>query len=176
MRRGAIVTCAAAVFAAFAAAASSAPAQPSHAASATPYERALLADVNAVRAAHGVPPLRLSRALTRAAMSHSTEMARLGYFDHSSANGTSFDNRIARFYPTRGWRYWSVGEDLVSGSPELGPGLAIETWLQSPAHRRTLLARGWRKVGIAAVHVDASPGVYAGQPAMIVTADFGVRR
>ena len=103
-------------------------------------------------------------------------MTRLGYFGHASANGASFDTRIARFYGSTGWQYWSVGENLVAGSPDLAPAEAVQTWLDSPAHRHTLLSRQWKEIGIAAIHVDASPGVYRGASVTAVTADFGVRR
>ena len=172
-----IVRCAAAVVACAAlACAASASAAEQHATAATPFEQSLLAEVNAVRAGHGLRPLSLSDPLLRAASNHSTEMARVGYFGHSSANGASFDRRIGRFYRSKGWNYWSVGENLVAGSPDLDPGDAVAEWMDSPAHRRTLLSRNWHEIGIAAIHVDASPGVYGGEPVTVITADFGVRR
>jgi uncharacterized protein YkwD len=142
----------------------------------TPLEHTLLAEVNAVRTEHGLRPVRLSEPLTRAAALHSNEMARVGYFAHSSADGSSFDNRIARFYPSKGWQYWSVGENLVAGTPDLDPESAVKTWMDSPPHRRTLLTPNWQEIGISAIHVAASPGVYGGDSVTVITADFGVRR
>jgi len=173
MRYATIATIAAAVFAAIALTASAAPARV--AGSLSPFDSSLLGAINATRAAHGAPPLHLSTALTRAADLHSAEMTRVGYFGHASANGGGFDARIGRFYRAHGWRYWSVGENLVAGSPDLDVGEAIQTWMDSPVHRRTLLGRAWREIGISAVHADSSPGVFGGQPVTVVTVDFGVR-
>jgi uncharacterized protein YkwD len=47
--------------------------------------------------------------------------------------------------------------------------------MQSPHHRANLLNPRWREIGLAAVHSDSAPGVYSGQSATIITADFGVR-
>ena len=48
-------------------------------------------------------------------------------------------------------------------------------WLASPPHRANLLDPHWREVGLSAVHATSAPGVYGGEAATIVTADFGVR-
>ena len=58
-------------------------------------QSALLAQINAFRTAHGLARLKISGALTSAAGGHSTQMARLGFFSHDSANGQSFSQRIA---------------------------------------------------------------------------------
>src|SRR5262249_58494173 len=62
-------------------------------------EAGVLADLNEYRRENGLPALHLSPALSRAARQHSMEMATRGYFAHNSANGSTFDRRIARFYP-----------------------------------------------------------------------------
>jgi len=136
---------------------------------------ALLAQINAFRAAHGLARLRVSGALGAVADGHSVQMARLGYFSHNSANGQSFSARIARVYPPRGYRSWTVGENLVWGGPDIGASRAFRLWLASPPHRANLLNASWREVGLGAVHSSSAPGVYGGGPATIVTADFGAR-
>jgi len=138
--------------------------------------RGVLAQVNAVRVAHGLVPLRISAQLTAAASQHSHEMAVDGYFAHNSANGGTFDKRIARFYSPGQFRYWSVGENLVWAAPDLGAVEALQLWMNSPPHRENLLTARWREIGISAVHVASAPGAYGGGPATIVTADFGVRQ
>ncbi len=138
-------------------------------------ERGVLGDVNAIRRSAHLAPLTVSAGLTAAAVQHSNEMAHLGYFAHSSADGTSFDKRIARYFPYRS-RYWSVGENLVFGSPDLTAAQALDLWMHSPEHRQNLLTARWRQIGISAVHVAAAPGPYAGEPTTIITTDFGTRR
>jgi uncharacterized protein YkwD len=135
----------------------------------------LLVQINDFRRAHGLAPFRLSSKLTLAARQHSSEMAARGYFSHNSVNGSSFDRRIARFYPVRRG-YWSVGENLLWSSPDVDAADALRMWLNSPEHRANLMRAGWREIGIAAVHAVSAPGLYGGREVTIVTTDFGVRR
>jgi uncharacterized protein YkwD len=136
----------------------------------------VLAELNATRHQHGLAPLRSSSSLAAAARQHSVEMATRGYFSHTSANGTTFDKRIARFYPVRRYGYWSVGENLLWSSPDVDSAGALRMWMASPEHKANILNARWRQIGISAVHVDAAPGVYGGAPVTIITTDFGVRR
>ena len=138
-------------------------------------DRQLLGQLNALRAQHGLHPLRLSRPLAAAATRHSREMARLGYFSHSSADGTTYLTRIRRFYPASGFRSWSVGETLAWESPDLTAADAIAMWMASPRHRALLLGRSWRDVGISAMRSEVAPGLYGRQPVTVITADFGAR-
>ncbi len=139
-------------------------------------EQGVLASINALRHEHGLAPLRLSPRLSAAARQHSSEMAARGYFSHDSANGSSFDRRIARYYPMGGSHYWSVGENLLWSSPDVDPGGALNMWWNSPEHRKNMLTARWREIGLSAVHVAAAPGTYGGREVTIVTTDFGVRR
>jgi uncharacterized protein YkwD len=137
---------------------------------------AVAAQVNLVRAQHGLRALRVSVRLDEAAGQHTVEMARRGYFSHSSANGTAFWKRIQRFYGSGGFRLWSVGENLLWSSPDVDATGAVRMWLQSPEHRANLLSSQWREVGISVLHVPRAGGVYGGRAVTIVTSDFGVRR
>src|SRR6185436_188692 len=57
---------------------------------------AVLGLLNAARAAHGAPPLRLDRRLARAARGHARDMVAHRYFAHESRSGERFTARIAR--------------------------------------------------------------------------------
>jgi uncharacterized protein YkwD len=138
-------------------------------------EQGVLVDINALRKQHGLAPLRLSASLSAAARQHSSEMAARGYFSHNSANGSSFDRRIARYYPIGRNNYWSVGENLLWSSPDVDAGGALDMWWNSPEHRKNMLTARWREIGLSAVHVPAAPGTYGGLEVTIVTTDFGVR-
>jgi uncharacterized protein YkwD len=139
-------------------------------------ERSVLAELNAVRRAHGLPALRPSPALRRAAGGHSSAMTTYGFFAHASRDGTPFWKRIRRSYPATGFRTWSVGETLLYSTPGIDGASAVRMWLRSPAHRRVLLHPSWRDAGISAVTVAAAPGDFAGLNVTVVTADFGIRR
>jgi uncharacterized protein YkwD len=139
-------------------------------------EQGVIARMNAIRRGHGLRPLRHNARLATAADFHSRDMARRGYFEHDSANGTAFWRRIERFYPSRGFRSWTVGENLLWGTDRYGAAFAVREWMHSPPHRENILSRDWREVGIGAVFVAAARGEYRGRAVTIVTADFGSRR
>jgi uncharacterized protein YkwD len=172
----AILAAAVAAFAALAGSADAPSASTRPAVSLDSLSKGVLADVNALRKSRGLTALRISASLTAAAAQHSTEMARVGYFAHESADGSAFDKRLARFYPMGPRHFWSVGENLVWAAPDLSADKALELWMNSPPHRENLLTSRWREIGISAVHVDSAPGSYGGGPATIITTDFGVRR
>ena len=102
-------------------------------------------------------------------------MGTQGYFEHESYDSTAFWKRIERWYPSKGWRYWAVGENLLYSTPDVTATEGVELWMNSPPHRANLLSRTWREIGISAVHFDSAPGEYDGGPVTIVTADFGNR-
>jgi uncharacterized protein YkwD len=136
----------------------------------------LVSDVNRLRRAHGLSPLRISTKLSAAATQHTQEMARLGYFSHESADGSAFWRRVQHYYGSSGRRYWAVGENLLWASPDVGAAESLKMWMGSPEHRANLLKGEWREIGLAVVHVPSAPGVFRGLEVTIVTADFGVRR
>ena len=134
-------------------------------------ESTILERINAVRIRYGLRPLAVSAGLNAAARQHSLEMVRRGYFAHESADGTSFDRRIRRFYLFR-----SAGENIAFGCPDLSAAEAMKLWLDSPPHRRNILTARFREIGISLVHVASAPGrEFQGDPTTVVTTDFGSR-
>jgi uncharacterized protein YkwD len=141
----------------------------------TVLEEAVVARINVIRRRYGLRPLRSNGRLAAAAAYHSGDMARKGYFEHDSASGTAFWRRIERFYPSRGFRSWTVGENLLWASDTYGSVFAVREWMHSPPHRENILSRDWREVGVGAVIAGSAPGAYGGRDVTIVTADFGAR-
>lgn len=135
----------------------------------------VLSQLNQIRVQHGLVPLKLSARLTDAAAEHSRQMGVDGYFEHTSADGTAFWKRIGHWYPTKGYHYWSVGENLLWSSPDVSALGAMQLWMNSPEHRANILDPRWREIGIAAMRFDAAPGTYRGLAVTIITTDFGVR-
>ena len=138
-------------------------------------EQSVLRQINAVRHEHGLRPLAFSPKLTAAALEHTNEMGADGYFAHESVDHSAFWKRLRRWYPSSGQSYWTVGENLLWSSPDIGPAGAVTMWMNSPEHRSNLLSRSWAEIGLSAVHFDAAPGTFGGQAVTIVTADFGAR-
>jgi uncharacterized protein YkwD len=126
-------------------------------------EASLLGAINRARAAHGRRPLRVAPALQRAARAHSNAMLRTGNFTHGNWYG-----RLRR----HGARGRTLGETIAWGVGADGSGDAIvRMWLGSPAHRATMLRRGFRYVG-----VGVATGPFSGfGGANLATADFAGR-
>ena len=134
----------------------------------------VLVQLNAIRTAHGLVPLKLNAALTTAAEGHSVQMLADGYFAHESADGAPFWKRLA-VYSGSSHGSWSVGENLLWSSPDVGAVHALRLWMASPEHRHNILTAGWRDIGIAAIHADSAPGTYGGRAVTVITTDFGTR-
>lgn len=144
-------------------------------AAANALESQVLVELNAIRRAHGLVPLRLASSLSAAADLHSRTMGRYGYFAHESRDGSAFGKRVQRFYSPRGYGRWSVGENLLWASPAIGARDALRRWMASPGHRKNILTPGWREIGLSAVTVERAPGVYGSRKVTIITTDFGAR-
>jgi uncharacterized protein YkwD len=138
-------------------------------------EAQIVREINQVRAAQGLRPLRISAALQVAAVGHTRAMLREGFFAHDSLDGTSSPDRIARSYPMRPNRFWSVGETLFSTSGDLTPRGVVSAWLTSPSHRHILLAPQWREIGVGVLRDPSAGGDFGDRPATVATADFGTR-
>jgi uncharacterized protein YkwD len=138
-------------------------------------DRSILAQINTARRAHRLPALRPSAPLAAAASRHSRTMATRGFFRHASADGGPFWRRVRHFYPAAGYRSWHVGENLLWMSPDIDARRAVTMWLDSPGHRKILLDRDFRELGLSAVHTRSAPGDFLGLEVTIVTADFGSR-
>jgi uncharacterized protein YkwD len=154
-RRLAVATAAVAATGALAASAFAAPA-----ARLTSSESALLARVNAVRAAHHLGPLVEDTRLESAARFHSREMLHSGVFAHGA-----FSRRMGRFDVRGG----VAGENLAWGVGSSGSAAGVVAmWLASPVHRANLLRASFHRVGIGSL-----AGTFDGHAdAQVVTADF----
>jgi len=143
---------------------------------ATELQRLLTAEINVVRRQHGLPGLTVSVQLARAGKEHATHLAVAGYFSHDWSDGTPFATWIRRFYPVGATRRWSAGENLAWATPDVTAQQAVEMWLASPEHRRILLSKTWRQVGLGVIRADGAGGFYEGKDVVILAAEFGTRR
>lgn len=130
---------------------------------------ATLCLLNRVRARHGLPQLRLSRKLSRAARRHSRDMVRRRYFAHDSLDGRSPVARMRATHYVPRDASWTLGENIGWGSGSLGEPIAlVRAWMHSPGHRANILSRSFRDIGI---------GIAAGAPVggggATYTTDFG---
>lgn len=137
-------------------------------------ETAIVRQVNDERTANGLRPLTISPDLTRASLAHSLSMVELGFFSHTSMDGTSFSDRIKLYYASRG--RWTVGENLAMfGGPAPTAAQVVDAWLRSRPHRANLLRPTFREVGVAVIRSSEGIGRFAGMTTWVVTADLGAR-
>ena len=141
----------------------------------SPLNRQIASAINSFRRAHGLRPLHVSYRLNAASRQHSQEMGADGYFDHNSADGTEWWKRILQYYPRAHYTHWTVGENLLFATPDIGADAALKMWINSPMHLANLKNPTWRDLGVSAVHVSDAGGVYGHGPVTIVTTDFGAR-
>ncbi len=124
--------------------------------------------INEVRAADGAPRLRLDPRLSRVARRHSGDMVRHHYFGHTDLAGRSSSDRIAASGWMRGRKRWAVGENLAWRSGPARPRAVVKAWIHSAPHRRVMLRRRYRVVGIGIV-----AGTPAGARGTTYSAEFG---
>lgn len=175
MRRLVVLAATSALVATFAPVASPSPTGPTIEKQAA-LGRAVGRELNRIRVARGLRPLRFGDGLDAAAAQHSRSMLALGYFDHSSPDGTTFDQRIRHYYPNRGWHRWAVGEALLSSSVEIDAREVVQSWVESAPHRGVILSSLYRDGGIGVYYAPAASGAFGGDSALVVTADFGLRQ
>jgi uncharacterized protein YkwD len=121
-------------------------------ASADATESGILRAMNRYRSQAGLPALHTSGALRRAADAHSTSMLRRNVLSHGA-----FSARMRRYVRVR-----HVGENLA-WMQRCNAEAIVGMWMNSAGHRRIMLTRGFRRVGV---------GRRARPNACFVTADF----
>jgi uncharacterized protein YkwD len=109
-------------------------------------ERAVLVAVNEERRRHALPPLKPDPSLAEIARRHSCDMAKRGFFSHTSPDGASMRERLA----AGGVRYRAAGENLASIEAPDPVQRAVAGWMKSPGHRENILSREFTTTGAGA--------------------------
>src|SRR4051794_10348333 len=125
-------------------------------------ERRVVRIINRIRAQHGLRRLKASRALSRAATAHSSDMLRRNFIGHASSDGTSMGRRVRRY--TRA--HW-VGETIAYLWGRATAGVTVGMWMNSPPHRAVLLSGAAHRIGIG-----KRRGLLGGAPSSVFTADL----
>ncbi len=134
---------------------------------------AILCLHNQIRAENDLPALRESKRLRKAALGHSKDMVKDGFFEHTTPEGVTMVDRILKAKYVGEDEGWVLGENLAWGTGSLGtPRGAVDAWMDSPGHRANVLKKAYREMGV---------GVVAGVPVSdaagaTYTVDFGARR
>jgi uncharacterized protein YkwD len=122
---------------------------------------AVLCEIARVRAGHDARRLRADPQLDLAAARHATDMVERRYFSHTSPGGGDLADRAQRAgYAARGCS-WRVGEILAWGvGPRSTAAGTVRAWMRSEGHRRILVSRRYRELGLgmqAGTPLDAFP-------------------
>lgn len=110
---------------------------------------AVVANVNAQRAASGLPALQLDRALVKAAQGHACDNAKRQSTSHVSSDGSQLQNRLRR----SGYSYAMANENTGRGFETAGQ--AVAWWMNSPHHRDNILMQGTQDIGVGIAFSDA---------------------
>jgi uncharacterized protein YkwD len=105
-------------------------------------EAEVLTLVNRERARAGCRALAVDTRLATAAGRHSADMARRGYFSHTTPEGVTFSTRITN----AGYRWSFVGENIALG--QRTPAAVMRAWMTSPGHRANILNCRFRHIGV----------------------------
>jgi hypothetical protein len=116
------------------------------------HEEAVVASINAARAAAGLPPLEIDVRLVEAARRHSADMASADFVSHQGSDGATFTMRILDAdYPL------GRGAETIAAGPPAAEWV-VAGWLDSPPHRAILLSERYAHVGVG--HAFAPHSAY----------------
>jgi uncharacterized protein YkwD len=107
-----------------------------------PVQRQALALVNEHRRRDGCPDLTLDRRLIAAANRHAADMARRGYFAHSSPDGDGAGERVE----DAGGPVVAVRENIARGQTSVAE--VVDGWMHSPEHRANILDCRLHQMGL----------------------------
>lgn len=108
--------------------------------------------INSHRKELGLPVLKLSPKMTRAAKWLSTDMGANKYFSHTDSKGRDpFDRMDAYGYTYNTWR----AENIAAGHTTADKVFAA--WLKSEPHRKNIENGNYTAIGIGRVYVSGSP-------------------
>ena len=111
--------------------------------------------VNVERAKHGLRGLSSNARLNAAADAHSADMVARQYFAHVTPEGGTVTDRVRQTGYLGGSNDWALGEDIGWGTSTLStPDAIFHAFMNSPPHRRVILDRDFRQIG-----VGVAPGV-----------------
>ena len=110
-------------------------------------EQQCLDEVNKVRQARRLPPLAFYDELLSVARGYSRRMAEQHFFSHNDPEGRTVRERVDE--ADIRWRI--VGENLAYSNGYLNPVAAsVHGWMESPGHRRNILAPDYNLTAIGA--------------------------
>jgi uncharacterized protein YkwD len=113
---------------------------------------AAMEQINAQRRAEGLPALTPEPRLMQAAQAHACDNAGRRVMSHQGSDGSSLRDRLRR----AGYGFRAANENVAMG--QRSADSVVTTWMNSQGHRRNILQRGTRDMGLAvALAADGRP-------------------
>jgi uncharacterized protein YkwD len=84
----------------------------------------------------------LNTQLEQAAQSYAKSMSTQDFFSHQGADGSTWQQRIR----ATGYHFSDAAENLAIGHPT--PVRVVDAWMNSPGHRRNMLAYQLQEIGV----------------------------
>jgi uncharacterized protein YkwD len=118
------------------------------------WAKAVLAELNAERANHGLPALKLNSKLVSAAHTHNLAMAKANKLSHQLNGEAALGSRVS----AAGYRWSAVGENVAyNSSRSQGGVLAVQKAMYNEkppddGHRRNILSKTYVDVGIDVIN------------------------
>lgn len=113
---------------------------------------AIVQQTNAFRLANGLPPLAVNTQLTIAAQKYAQSLAIDDNWSHTGTDGSSPWDRIT----AAGYNFSEAAENLAAGHTTAAS--AIKGWINSPGHRRNLLAYQVQEIGVGYYYYPQDAG------------------
>lgn len=125
-------------------------------------ECVLVKETNSDRLADNLPALKVNPLLSGAAQAKAEDMAKKGYFSHTSPEGVTPWYWISRV----GYQYTYAGENLAinfSDSKDV-----VDAWMNSAGHRANILNGNFTEIGIG-----IAKGIYQNRETVFIVQMFG---
>ncbi len=120
---------------------------------------AVACEIGAERSARDLPPLQVDDRHAFAARRYARDMVRGGFFSHVAPDGATPASRVRAIGYIDPGAPWAVGEVLAWGRRRSGSADSIvAAWMASPPHRRVLLGRRYRDIGVGTASGDPFGG------------------
>lgn len=107
------------------------------------------AGINAIRQAHGLPPLTADANLVRIARIRSQDMASLHYFSHNPPNGCDFACLIDRYEGPHEFAGENIAWNTYGWASTAQ--VAVQMWHDSPEHLENILNCHYQRFGTGVV-------------------------
>jgi len=107
-------------------------------------ERLIFEFTNAFRGLYGLPALKWNDKLATAARSHSKDMEKREFFNHTNPDGLSPGDRIT----AAGYEWQAYAENIFMASWGVDAVYAVDRWVNSSGHRKNMLATFCDELGV----------------------------